>query len=141
MNDARDTWPLADPEPRIPSVVKRAPMRLNRQAIAAIAVLVAWAAIVAAVTVLSHGTAPSQFDYDNGAVPPTETDRHRNVVAGVAYVLTLPVSFGALWLAARSLRQSSEQVSSTIAVITAALASVGSIYFLAVGVGTFIFFT
>ncbi|WIE80998.1 hypothetical protein [Curtobacterium sp. MCSS17_016] len=142
MDDAQETWPLAQPAPRIDDRVKRAPSRpLNRQALLSIGVVLIWAVVVVAVTVISAGTTPTQFDYDNGAVPPPQTDRHLNALAGVVYVLALPVSLIALWLAARSLRKPREQVSSTIAVILTVLASLAGIGLVAVGVGTFIFFT
>jgi hypothetical protein len=145
VNGARDTWPQGEDFPRIPADVTAVPTsrtsNLNAQALVSIAIVIVWAAIVIAVTATSNGTSPSQFDYDNGAVPPSATGRQLNVTAGVVYVVSLPVALIALWTAVSSLRLWKEQVSSTIAVIVSGLASLVSLGTAAVGVGTFIFFT
>ncbi len=142
MDDARDTWPLAEPGPRIATTVKRSSgSNVNVRALTSVGILVLWAALTVIVSVASAGTAPSQFDYDNGATPPSTVDRQLNILAGAAYILSFPVSLTALWLAVRSLRRMKEQVSSTIAVILAGLASLASIGVAAVGVGTLVFFT
>jgi hypothetical protein len=114
---------------------------LNVRALVAIAVLVVWAALVVAVTIASSGTAPSQFDYDDGARPPSTADRQLNVVTATVYVATFPVALVALWVAASSLRLWREQMSATIAVVLAGLAALAGIGVAALGVGRFVFFT
>lgn len=145
MNGERDTWPHGADLPRTPVDASAArtsgPSNLNAQALVSIATVIVWAAIVVAVTVTSNGTSPSQFDYDNGAAPPSPADRQLNVTAGVVYVVSLPVALIALSVAVRSLRLRREQVSATVAVIVSGLASLAGLGTAAVGVGTFIFFT
>lgn len=145
MNGERDTWPHGAAFPRTPVGASAArtsgPSNLNAQALVSIATVIVWAAIVVAVTVTSNGTSPSQFDYDNGAAPPSPADRQLNVTAGVVYVVSLPVALIALLVAVRSLRLRREQVSATVAVIVSGLASLAGLGTAAVGVGTFIFFT
>jgi hypothetical protein len=119
----------------------RATSGLNVRAIVAITVLVVWAALVVAVTIASKGTVPSQFDYDDGALPPSTADRQLNSVVATVYVATFPVALVALWVAASSLRLWREQVSAIIAVTLAALAALAGIGVAAIGVGTFVFFT
>jgi hypothetical protein len=123
------------------SGVGRPPSGLNVRAIVAITVLVVWAALVVAVTIASNGTTPSQFDYDDGALPPSTADRQLNSVAATVYVATFPVALVAEWVAASSLRLWREQVSATIAVVLAGLAAPAGLGVAAIGVGTFVFFT
>ena len=74
-------------------------------------------------------------------MPPTASDRAVATVQAAALIATLPVAVLALYIAASSLRVWREQVSAIVATSVASLATLVSIGFAWIGVGTLIFFT
>jgi len=117
--------------------------QVNVRALVAIALIVLWGAVLVATGVFdaAEQTPPSQFDYDGGTLPPTASDRAVATVQAAALIATLPVAVLALYIAASSLRVWREQVSAIVATSVASLATLVSIGFAWIGVGTLIFFT
>jgi len=117
--------------------------QINVRALVAIALIVLWGAVLVATGVFDPATqtAPSQFDYDAGSLPPTAGDRGVATVQATALIATLPVAVLALCIAASSLRVWREQVSAIIATSVASLSTLASIGLAWIGVGTLIFFT
>ncbi|MGN8050124.1 hypothetical protein ACTJKO_10580 [Curtobacterium sp. 22159] len=117
--------------------------QLNVRALGAIALIVLWGAVLVATGVFdpSSQTPPSQFDYDNGAVPPSADDRAVSSLQAAALIAALPVTVLTLCIAASSLRLWKEQVSAIIATSVASLSALISIGLAWMGVGTLVFFT
>ncbi|WP_065960534.1 hypothetical protein [Curtobacterium sp. UCD-KPL2560] len=117
--------------------------RVNKRSLVAIGLLIVWAGVLVATHLFDPAgqTPPSQFDYDDGAVPPRADERALATVQAVALVTTLPVTVLALCIAASALRTWREQVSATIAMVLTSIAAMAGIAFAWIGVGTFVFFT
>ncbi|GAA3340907.1 hypothetical protein GCM10017714_22670 [Curtobacterium pusillum] len=116
---------------------------VNVRALLAIALIVLWGAVLIATGVLGSAgqTPPSQFDYDNGSLPPSADDRAVATMQAAALVAALPVAVLALCIAASSLRLWKEQVSAIIATSVASLSALVSIGLAWIGMGTLVFFT
>lgn len=116
---------------------------LNVQALVAIVLLVVWGLLLVATGVFAAQgqTPPSQFDYDEGMLPPSTADRVTATAQGIALIGSLPVSAVALWLSMRSLRLWKEQVSAVIAAVLSSTSTLVSIALAWLGVGTLVFFS
>ncbi|MFJ5143855.1 hypothetical protein [Curtobacterium sp. NPDC088465] len=117
--------------------------QINVRALVAIALIVLWGIVLVATGVFdpAHQTPPSQFDHDDGMLPPTADDRRTSAVQAAALIGSLPVAVLALCIAASSLRVWREQVSAVIATGLASLAALAAIGLAWIGVGTVVFFT
>lgn len=113
------------------------------RALVAIAIIVAMGIVLIATGVFDPAMRPppSQFDHDNGAVPPTADERALASVQAGALIATLPVSVVALCIAASALRSWKEQVTAIVATSLSALSALAGIVLAWIGVGTVVFFT
>lgn len=113
------------------------------RALVAIAIIAAMGIVLIATGVFDPAMQPppSQFDHDNGAVPPTADERALASVQAGALIATLPVSVVALCIAASALRSWKEQVTALVATSLSALSALAGIVLAWIGVGTVVFFT
>jgi hypothetical protein len=121
----------------------RAEATVNVRALVALTIMIVWAAVVV-VAHLYAGAAHvvgHQFDYDNGDQPPTIGQEHAGALEAFVNMLSLPVAVVALVVAYSATRVWREQVSATVAVILAALATVAGIGLALLGVLQYIAYT